>query len=208
MILSGGVGTRLWPASREAEPKPFITLPDGQSLLQKSLLRAFALASDLDVPEVLLVTNRDYLFRTVDERIRLPGAHYAPLRFVLEPFARNTAPAIALASHAAAASHGGDAILMVLPADHLINDVDSFRAAAIAAANLAASGPLVTFGIAPTRPEPGFGYIACGARLADSCYAVSSFVEKPTVDKARALLAAGNYAWNSGMFCFRAASLL
>ena len=192
MILSGGVGTRLWPASREAEPKPFIAMPDGQSLLQKSLLRAFALTSQFDVPEVLMVTNRDYLFRTVDERTRLPKADFPPLRFVLEPFGRNTAPAIALAAHAVATVHGDDAILLVLPADHLINDVAAFCDAALAAANLADTGRLVTFGIEPTRPEPGFGYIACGARLADSCHAVSSFVEKPSIEKACALLAAGN----------------
>jgi len=208
VILSGGVGTRLWPASREAEPKPFITLPDGQSLLQKALARAFALAEHALVPEVIVVTNRDYLFRTVDERIHLPAGDYAPLRFVLEPVGRNTAPAIALAAHAAAAAHGPEAILLVLPADHLINAVAAFQDAALAAAELASDNRLVTFGIAPTRPEPGFGYIECGDRLSGPGHAVSRFVEKPSVATAQAFLDAGNYVWNSGMFCFRAGAFL
>lgn len=208
VVLSGGAGTRLWPVSREAEPKPFITLPDGQSLIQKVLLRAFALGRDHDVPEVVLVTNRDYLFRTTDEYRRLPAGEYPALRLVLEPAARNTAPAIALAAHAVAAAHGPDAIMLVLPADHLIADIAAFRQAATAAVRLAETGRLVTFGIAPTRPEPGFGYIECGAPLGDGSYTVSRFVEKPPIERATEFLAAGNYVWNSGMFCFRADALL
>ena len=128
VILSGGAGTRLWPASREAEPKPFIAMPDGQSLLLKTLRRAFGLGTDATIAEVLLVTNRDYLFRTVDERAKMPAGDHPPLRFILEPAGRNTGPAIALAAQAAAAAHGRDAVLIVLPADHLINDVDAFGA--------------------------------------------------------------------------------
>jgi mannose-1-phosphate guanylyltransferase / mannose-6-phosphate isomerase len=208
VILSGGAGTRLWPASREAEPKPFIAMPDGQSLLQKVLARAFALANAADVPEVIVVTNRDYLFRTVDERIHLPAGDYAPLRFVLEPVGRNTAPAIALAAHAVAAAHGPEAVLLVLPADHLINDTAAFTKAALVAAALASDNRLVTFGITPTRPDPGFGYIECGDALPGSGHAVSRFVEKPSVAMAQSFLDAGNYVWNSGMFCFRAGALL
>ena len=208
VILSGGAGTRLWPASREAEPKPFIAMPDGQSLLQKVLARAFALGGVAEVPEVLVVTNRDHLFRTVDERIHLPAGDDAPLRFVLEPAGRNTAPAIALAAHAAAATHGPDAILLVLPADHLINDVAAFQVAVLEAAAHAADDRLLTFGIAPTRPEPGFGYIECGERISDAGYAVTRFVEKPPVATAQSFLDAGNYVWNSGMFCFRAGAFL
>src|SRR5439155_5191855 len=141
-------------ASREAEPKPFMMMADGQSLLQKAMLRAFALARHGTVPEVLVVTNREHLFRSIDERARLPDADYPPLRFVLEPFGRNTAPAIAIAARAAAAAHGPDVVLVVLPADHLINRIDAFASALVRAANLAADGYLVTFGIAPTRPEP------------------------------------------------------
>ena len=208
VILSGGAGTRLWPASREAEPKPFILLPDGQSLLQKALQRAFAKIHGATLAEVLLVTNRDYLFRTVDERAKLPGGDYAPLRFILEPAARNTAPAIALAALAAAEVHGRDAILLVLPADHLINDIEEFQRAAATAVALAAEGRIVTFGVAPTRPEPGFGYIECGDMLRDAACTVTRFVEKPSVDTARGFIAAGNYAWNSGMFCYCAGSIL
>lgn len=208
VILSGGAGTRLWPASREAEPKPFITMPDGRSLLQKVMARALALGTDASVPEVIIVTNRDYLFRTVDERIHLPVGEYAPLRFVLEPVGRNTAPAIALAAHTVAAAHGPDAVMLVLPADHLINDVAAFQVAALAAAALAADNRLVTFGITPTRPDPGFGYIECGEQLSGTAYAVSRFVEKPSVSTAQSFLDAGNYVWNSGMFCFRAGALL
>ena len=208
VILSGGAGTRLWPASREAEPKPFIALPDGQSLLQKVLARALSLAKETSVPEVIVVTNRDYLFRTVDERIHLPPGDYAPLRFVLEPVGRNTAPAIALAAHAVAAAHGPDAVLLVLPADHLIHDVAAFRQAVMAAAALASGNRLVTFGITPTRPDPGFGYIECGEPVSDSGHAVTRFVEKPSAAVAQTYLDAGNYVWNSGMFCFRADALL
>ena len=208
VILSGGAGTRLWPASREAEPKPFIAMPDGQSLLQKVLARAFGLASKVDVPEVVVVTNRDYLFRTVDELVHLPAGDYAPLRFVLEPVGRNTAPAIALAAHAVAAVHGRDALLLVLPADHLINDIDGFRQSTLAAIALASDNRLVTFGIVPTRPDPGFGYIELGQWISDAGHAVSRFVEKPSITTAQAYIDAGNYVWNSGMFCFRAGAFL
>ena len=208
VILSGGAGTRLWPASREAEPKPFIAMPDGQSLLQKVLGRALGLAVDGEVPEVIVVTNRDYLFRTVDELGHLPAGDYPPLRFVLEPVGRNTAPAIALAALAIAAAHGPDAVLLVLPADHLINDVAAFQRAALEAAALAAEKRLVTFGIVPSRPDPGFGYIECGEHLSGTGHAVNRFVEKPPVATAQSFLDAGNYVWNSGMFCFRADVLL
>ena len=211
VILSGGAGTRLWPASREAEPKPFMRMPDGQSLLQKALLRAFSIARDAEaqihVPEVLVVTNREYLFRTLDELGRLAAGNHAPVRFVLEPAGRNTAPAIAVAARAAADSHGPDVVLLVLPADHLINDVDAFARAARTAATLAGQGHLVTFGIAPTRPEPGFGYIECGDSLGDAQHAVNRFVEKPPVAMAEQFIAAGNYVWNSGMFCYSARSI-
>jgi len=206
VILSGGAGTRLWPASRESEPKPFLTMPDGLSLVQKALARAFSLGAPMDVPEVIVVTNRDYLYRTIDECVRLDEEH-PPLRFVLEPEGRNTAPAIALAARAAQAAHGSGAVLLVLPADHLINDVPAFTAAAIEAATLATQGHLVTFGIRPTRAETGFGYIECGAALGKAGQAVNRFVEKPPRTTAESFVAAGNYLWNSGMFCFGAATI-
>ena len=132
VILSGGAGTRLWPASREAEPKPFIAIPpDNESLLQKVMKRAFSLSAIAEVPEVMIVTNRDHLFRTVDQRMhmqpRAGDAEYGPVRFVLEPSGRNTAPAIAIAAHAVAAIHGRDVVMLVLPADHLITKLDAYR---------------------------------------------------------------------------------
>lgn len=208
VILSGGAGTRLWPLSREAEPKPFLAMPDGQSLLAKALVRAGSLAATMDVPEVLIVTNRDHLFRTADERNRLPAAACPPLRFLLEPSGRNTAPAIALAALAVADAHGPGTAMLVLAADHLINDAEAFRTAANAAAGLAAEGKLVTFGIAPTRPETGYGYIECGAPLGPLAHAVTRFVEKPPLATAQAYVDGGRHLWNSGMFAFAAGAIL
>ena len=205
VILSGGAGTRLWPVSREAHPKPFIRLPDGQSLLQKTYLRAVGLA---DVAEILTVTGRDYYFMTRDEFAACAGAAAAvPARFLLEPCGRNTAPAIALAALCAEAAQGGAATLLVLPADHLILDAAAFAAAVDAARGLAAAGHLVTFGITPTAAETGFGYIEAGEARGGG-RAVLRFVEKPDAARAAAYLAGGRHYWNSGMFCFRADALL
>lgn len=206
VILSGGAGTRLWPVSREAHPKPFIQLPDGQSLLQKTFLRAAGLPG---VSQVLTVTNRDYYFKTKDEY----QACNAPVEsvFLLEPCGRNTAPAVALAALQAEAMHGPEARLLVLPADHLIRDLAAFATAVAVAQELASQGHLVTFGIRPTAPETGFGYIEAGEELATKVGAgrtARRFVEKPDVATAAEYLAAGNFYWNSGMFCFRTGDLL
>jgi mannose-1-phosphate guanylyltransferase len=206
MILSGGAGTRLWPLSREAAPKPFMPLPDGETLLAKTAARALALPG---VEALVTVTNRDYYFRTRDTYAGVVTAGHPPLRYLLEPFGRNTAPAIALGALVAAARGLGDRILLVLPADHLIRDQHAFAAAVERARAFAASGALVTFGIAPTHPETGFGYIECGDALAAAEGALPSvsrarrFVEKPSLDRAREYLTAGHYVWNSGMFAFR-----
>jgi len=157
LILSGGAGTRLWPISREAHPKPFMKLPDGQSLLQKTFARAVALEG---VSEVLTITNREYYFRSRDEyqsvKQRFPDAVDTLL---LEPFGRNTAAAIVLGAMRIAEAHGDDAVMLVLPADHLIDDQMAFAAAVGQASDLAEQGYLVTFGIVPAAPETGFGYI-------------------------------------------------
>jgi mannose-1-phosphate guanylyltransferase/mannose-6-phosphate isomerase len=202
VILSGGAGTRLWPVSREALPKPFIKLPDGESLLLKTLKRAIALP---DVTAVLTVTNRDHYFLTRDEYAAV--ATLPPLDYLLEPFGRNTGPAIAAAALYASQRFGADAMLLALPADHLVNDLAAFAAAVDAARGLAAEGWLVTFGIPPTAPETGFGYIEAGEPL-DGGFQVARFVEKPNLEKAQAYLAAGNFTWNAGMFCFKAATML
>lgn len=192
VVLSGGSGSRLWPASRESHPKPFMKLADGDTLIQKTYARAKALGS-----EVLTVTNRDYYFVSRDEQERAGVSSV----FLLEPFGRNTAPAIALAAKSIAATFGVDAIMLVLAADHLIEDQVAFSSAVSDAAALAEAGYLVTFGIVPTAPETGFGYIELGARL-DSGYKVARFIEKPDLKIAKSYIADGNYLWNSGMFCF------
>jgi mannose-1-phosphate guanylyltransferase len=204
VILSGGAGTRLWPVSREALPKPFMKLGDGRSLLRMTLDRAAALSTD----SALVVTNRDYYFLSRDELAGSEMAKAGKVRFLLEPAARNTAPAIALATLAVAQSHGEDALLLVLAADHLIQDEAGFGACVARARALAGEGWLVTFGIAASAPETGFGYIESGKPLAHGGFAVQRFVEKPSLERAREFLAAGNYSWNSGMFCFRARDML
>src|SRR5262249_10813434 len=158
LILSGGSGTRLWPVSREAHPKPFIQLADGRSLLQKTVSRLAPLEG---IAEVITVTNRDHYFVTRDEDVAGGGSyrHF----FVVEPSARHTAPALAAGALAAADRHGPEALLLVLPADHLVDDANAFAATVRAAIPLAESGALVTFGIPPIYPETGFGYIERGA---------------------------------------------
>lgn len=201
-ILCGGAGSRLWPVSREHHPKPFITLEDGQSLLQKALLRGL---SQRNVVEVLTVTNQEFAFMTEDAlaTAEMPGeCALIKQSVMIEPVGRNTAPALAMSSLHAQAMHGDDAILLVLPADHLISDATAFRNAVEHATKLAQSGRIVTFGIRPDRPETGFGYIeAEGER-------VLRFVEKPSLEKAVEYIASGHFVWNAGMFCFSAKTML
>jgi len=201
VILSGGAGTRLWPVSREGCPKPFMKLADGESLLFKSYSRAAAVGTG----DILTVTNRDYFFMSKDELAQVKPAQCGA--FLLEPVGRNTAPAVALAAHYVAARFGRDALMLVLPADHLVQDLSRFNHAVEAAASLARQGKLATFGIIPTAPETGFGYIEAGGDL-NGGRQVKRFVEKPNEDKAREYLAAGNFYWNSGMFCFAAGVIL
>ncbi len=197
-ILCGGAGSRLWPVSRELHPKPFIRLADGQSLLQKAFLRGAVLPS---VAEVLTVTNRELIFKTKDEYREVNKAGLAT-SFILEPFGRNTAAAIAAAALQVAKVHGEDAVMLVLAADHLITDQAAFADAVAKAAAFAAAGKLVTFGIKPEAPETGYGYIEANGNT------VLRFVEKPTLEKAQEYLDSGRYFWNSGMFCFAAGAML
>lgn len=203
-IIAGGAGTRLWPASREAMPKPFMCLPDGESLLQKTFRRAVGLR---DVGQLLTVTQREVFFRTLDDyRALNDGA--VTLDFILEPCGRNTAPAIAAAALHVAQRYGEEAHLLVLPADHLITDIAAFATAVDSARQLADQGWLVTFGILPNKAETGFGYIEKGQALNSGGFAVAQFVEKPDVTTAQRYLDGGRHLWNSGMFCMRVDSLL
>lgn len=207
VILSGGAGTRLWPVSREAHPKPFMKLADGQSLLQKTFIRAAALEG---VQDILTITNREYYFQTRDEyeAVKKTAPNAQPL-FLLEPMGRNTAPAIAVGAFQVAERFGPDALMLVLAADHLIENQQAFAEAVYRAAALAGQGKLVTFGIVPDAPETGFGYIECGAALDQAgSFAAACFVEKPNEELAREYLASGRYLWNSGMFCFTAGAVL
>lgn len=204
VILSGGVGSRLWPVSREAHPKPFMTLPDGQNLIQKTFLRAAALE---DVSEILTVTNRELLFKTEDEYRTVNKAGLAQ-GYILEPFGRNTAAAVALAALQLKAAHGSEAHMLVLAADHLIQDEAAFAEAVTKALVLSEAGWLVTFGIKPQYPETGFGYIEAADSALEGGLKVARFVEKPDLQTAEAYVAAGNYFWNSGMFCFQVGAVL
>ena len=203
VILSGGTGTRLWPVSRRAHPKPFMRLADGQSLGVHTLRRALGVAEGNGV---LTVTSRDYYFLTRDEYLAVDPRPEL-YDFLLEPLGRNTAPAIALAALRLRERFGGSARMLVLPADHLIRDLTGFEAAVRAADSLAADGRLVTFGIHPTEPETGYGYIRLGAACGAG-HEVAEFVEKPDLETAREYLASGDYRWNSGMFCFRVDAIL
>ncbi|MHC8378131.1 mannose-1-phosphate guanylyltransferase/mannose-6-phosphate isomerase [Pseudomonas sp. MDT1-16] len=205
VILSGGVGSRLWPVSREAHPKPFMELPDGQNLIQKTFLRASRLEG---VVEVLTVTNRELLFKTEDEYGAVNTAKHAQ-SFILEPFGRNTAAAVAAAALQLESTHGPDAQMLVLAADHLIKDEEAFAVAVANAMALASEGWLVTFGIQPTYPETGFGYIEAQKEAPlKGGLKVARFVEKPNLETAQGYVTAGNYYWNSGMFCFRVGTVL
>ena len=207
VVLSGGAGTRLWPVSREGYPKPFMKLPDGQSLLGKTISRAATLSG---AAPVLLVTNRDYYFDSRDEVTRALGPTAAGnVHYLLEPASRNTAAAVATAARWVCQHVSPDAVMLVMPADHLISPIEQFVHAAHQAAELAQQGRLITFGVRPTRPETGYGYIETGEPLADNgACRVERFIEKPDPTTAAEFLRRGTFLWNSGMFGLRAQTLL
>jgi mannose-1-phosphate guanylyltransferase/mannose-6-phosphate isomerase len=191
VLLSGGVGSRLWPVSREAYPKQFLPLASENSMLADTLSRT----SGLGAAEPLVVCNDGHRF-IVAEQLRAAGSGG---EILLEPVGRNTAPAVAVAALRTLEKEG-DAQLLVLPADHVIQDVPAFAAAVEAAIPLAEQGKLVTFGVVPTSPETGYGYIHRGEPLSDQSFAIDRFVEKPDAATAESYLASGEYFWNSGMF--------
>ncbi|MEE4143981.1 MAG: mannose-1-phosphate guanylyltransferase/mannose-6-phosphate isomerase [Halieaceae bacterium] len=200
VLLSGGVGSRLWPVSRETFPKQFLPLAGELSMLQETLRRT----SGLEETAPLVVCNEEHRFM-VAEQLRQVDIRASAL--ILEPEGRNTAPAVALAAIQALANDP-EALLLVLPADHVIRDVEAFADAVGRAVPLAEKGRLMTFGVVPTSPETGYGYIKCGAELDTGLYDLERFVEKPDVATAQAYLDSGNYLWNSGMFLLRAATYL
>ena len=201
LILSGGSGTRLWPVSRKNLPKQFLSLTGEGTLFQQTIART-RLLPDIGAP--IVVASEDHRFLAAEQLLE-SGVEGATI--LLEPVARNTAPAIALGA-LQALSRDPEALLLVLPADHLIGDAESFMQGVRAAMKPAREGWLVTFGIRPDRPETGFGYIRRGDSLGDGAYQVSRFVEKPVVAVAETYLTDGGYDWNSGMFLFKAARYL
>lgn len=198
VILSGGSGTRLWPLSREAYPKQFLPLVGDETMLQATWHRA----APISAGKPIIVSNQEHRFM-VAEQLREIGVE--PAAVILEPVGRNTAPAIAIAA-LQAISTNAEAVLLVLPSDHVVADVGAFHRSVIAAMPAAESGKLVTFGILPSGPETGYGYIK--AAKGDGIRAVERFVEKPDLQTAQHYLASGEYFWNSGMFLFKASRYL
>jgi len=197
VILAGGQGTRLWPMSRAARPKQFIEMVGSKSLFQQTLERVAA--SDLYAAPIIL-TNADYRFVVAEQA---QDIRVDPAAILLEPMARNTAVAIASAAYFAL-RQDEDAVLHIVASDHTITADDSYYNAVSAAASAAREGWLVTFGIVPTRPETGYGYIEIGDNISHGASTVGRFVEKPDLEKAQAFLAKGGFVWNSGMFMIAA----
>ncbi len=200
VLLSGGVGSRLWPVSREAHPKQFLSLAGELTMLQDTLRRT----GGLEQTAPIVVCNDEHRFMVAEQLRQLdlePGA------LILEPEGRNTAPAVALAA-LDALGRDPEALLLVLPADHVIRDVEAFVAAVGRAAPAAREGRLMTFGVVPDAPETGYGYVKCGDAIGEGLFGLERFVEKPDRETAAGYLASGDYLWNSGMFLLRAADYI
>ncbi len=202
VILCGGSGTRLWPLSRAQFPKQLASFDGGPSLLQNTVARA----SGAGFAAPLLITAEEQRF-LVRDQVEDGGA--AAERIILEAQGRNTAPALAVAAHWLASRAAGE-VMLVLPSDHVIDDERAFRAAIAQALPEVARGKIVTFGVRPTSPHTGYGYIRGDETAArgDRAIDVAEFVEKPSYDKAEAYLRSGNYFWNAGIFLFRAEDFL
>ena len=200
VILSGGFGTRLWPASRKRQPKQLLPLVDERTMFRATVDRLAA----LDAEPPVVVCNEDHRLAIEAE---LRAADVTAATIITEPVGRNTAPAVAVAAMDVLAG-GTDPTLLVLPADHVIADATAFAAAVKTASSLAVEGWLVTFGIEPTRPDTGYGYIERGEALAEDVNRLARFVEKPDRATAQEYVNSGNYLWNSGMFAFTASRYL
>ena len=197
VIMAGGSGTRLWPLSRAARPKQFLTLHSGNTMLQDTLKRL----DGLDIETSLIICNQEHRFLVAEQlqEINRLGS------IILEPVGRNTAPAIGLA--ALSLPLNKDPLLLVLPADHVIKDQVSFTKTIKSAIPLAESGKLITFGILANEPNTGYGYIKKGESC-DSGFIVDAFIEKPSLQRANEYIKSDDYFWNSGMFLFRASRYL
>jgi mannose-1-phosphate guanylyltransferase len=200
VVLAGGTGSRLWPKSRAALPKQFLSLTSDKTMLQDTILRLPA--DKMELP--LFICNEDHRFLAA-EQLRVADIDYDSI--ILEPVGRNTAPAIALAA-LRAVQQGEDPVLLILAADHLISDHNAFHAAVEKATLLAEQGKLVTFGVVPTEAHTGYGYIKSGESVDEIGFKVAQFVEKPDLATAQQYLKSGEYYWNSGMFMFKASVYL
>jgi mannose-1-phosphate guanylyltransferase len=198
--MAGGSGSRLWPLSRSLYPKQFIRLASDKTMLQETIARL----DGIDHQAPVIICNEEHRF-IVAEQLRQKSSKHSGI--ILEPVGRNTAPAIALAAlHAI--KNGDDPLLLVLAADHVIENKQAFSSSVRKAMLHAEQGKLVTFGIVPTLPETGYGYIHQGEPVGDDAYRVAQFVEKPNLPTAESYLAQGGYYWNSGMFLFKASRFL
>ncbi len=206
VILSGGAGTRLWPVSRRAYPKPFMQLSDGSTLAELTFKRALEVS---DGGTVMTITSRDYYFICRDIYAKAAKSELHKQIFMLEPMGRNTAPAIALAAFEVQQRFGDDAVMLVMPSDHLIQNKKAFKSAVETGTKLAQKGYIATFGIYPTSPETGYGYIKAGNPISGfEAAVIDEFKEKPDLQTAKQYLESGKYSWNSGMFCLKASHLL
>ena len=203
VLLAGGSGTRLWPLSRKSYPKQFSKLIGDQSLFQQNALRLTS-SDQVKFAPHLTMTNSDFRFIVGEQ---LQGAGIQPGPILIEPEAKNTAPAI-LAASLYASERDSDAILLVAPSDHIITDLDAFHRAIVTGLDAVQKGKIVTFGITPTRPETGYGYLELSKSTSGESVDLVKFIEKPEASDALKMLEAGNYLWNAGIFLFRACDMI
>ncbi len=202
VVLCGGSGSRLWPLSRESQPKQFLALTGAETMLQQTVRRTAGLPSSAVVVDgaPIVVCNEDHRFMAAQQ---LAAVGVRTDRILLESAGRNTAPALTLAA-LMARREDADPLLLVMPADHAVADVPRLQAAVLAALDACAAGAMCTFGVVPVRPETGYGYIRRGAAHGGGLFGIASFAEKPDAAHAQQYLASGEYLWNSGMFMVRA----